>query len=329
MLKNPEARLEKARKKRNLSTLDLCSIEDLSLSDINLIFEIAKEFKAIGNKKYSLLKDCTIFNAFFENSTRTRASFELSGKKLGADVINISSKDTSVKKKETLLDTAETLNAMRPEAIIVRTSKSGIPYFLSQHVKASIINAGDGCNEHPTQVLLDVFTMLEHHKTLKDKKVTVIGDILHSRVFGSLGRLLPRLGAKVRVVCPETLKPRGLEKAFKCKHYTNIDKALKGSDVVYTLRIQEERGATGYISTLREYSKSFGVSSDRLKLAAKNAILMHPGPVMRDIDMHSALVNIDQSRILDQVENGLAIRSSVLWLYSRRSDNRKKENQLI
>lgn len=329
MLKNAESQLEKVRKKRNLSTLDLCSINDLSMKDIELILDIAKAFKAVGNKKYTLLKDCTIFNVFFENSTRTRASFELSGKKLGADVINIASKDTSVKKNETLLDTAETLNAMRPEVIIVRTSKAGIPYFLSKHVQASVINAGDGWNEHPTQTLLDLLTMLEHHKSLKGKKVTIVGDILHSRVFGSLARALPNFGAEVRVACPETLKPKGLEQSFQCKHYLDVNKAIEGADVVYALRIQEERGANGYISTLREYSKTFGISAERFNLAAKNAILMHPGPVMRDIDMHSALVTMDQSRILQQVENGLAIRSAIMWLYARRTDKKMKENQLI
>lgn len=324
-----EKQMEKIRKERNLSSLDLCSIDDLTDKDIKLIFDIAAEFKKIGNKKYSLLKDCTIFNAFFENSTRTRASFELSGKKLSADVINISSKDTAIKKKESLLDTAETLNAMRPEAIIIRTSKSGIPYFLSKHVKAAIINAGDGWHEHPTQALLDAMTILEHHKSLKGKVVTVVGDILHSRVFGSLGRLLPRLGAKVRVVCPETLKPKGLTDVFECAHYHDIEKAIKGADVVYALRIQEERGAAGYISTLREYSKCFGVSKSRFELANQNAILMHPGPVVRDIDVHSALVTIDQSKILSQVENGLAIRSAILWLYARRSDSKVKNQNLI
>ncbi len=329
MAKKAEAQLEKVRKKRNLSSLDLCSIHDLSGEDIKLIIEIANEFKKIGNKKYTLLKDCTIFNAFFEPSTRTRASFELSGKKLSADVINISLKDTAIKKKESLLDTAETLNAMRPEVIIIRTSKAGIPHFLSKHVHAAIINAGDGWNEHPTQALLDVMTMIQHHSNLKQKVVTIVGDILHSRVFGSLGRLLPRLGARVRVVCPETLKPKGLEKVFKCRHYHNIESALKGSDVVYTLRIQEERGANGFISTLREYSKAFGISKKRFDLSNPDAILMHPGPVIRDIDIHSALVAMDESRILDQVENGLAIRSAILWLYARRTDSKVKIQHLI
>lgn len=329
MLKNPEHRLETIRDKRDLSVFDICSIDDLNIKDIDLILRLAREFRQIGNKKYSLLKDVTVFNAFFEDSTRTRSSFELAGKKLGADVINISSKDTSIKKKESLLDTAETLNAMRPEVIVVRTSKAGIPYFLSKHVNASILNAGDGWHEHPSQALLDALTMLDHHKTLKNKTVTIIGDILHSRVFGSLVRILMKLGAEIRIAAPATLIPQDLEKTFSCTVYYDVEKALKGVDVVYALRVQEERGASGYISTIREYSKSFGVSAKRFALADKKAILMHPGPVMRDIEVHSALVTMDQSRILNQVENGLAVRSALLWLCAKRIDNRHKKIKLI
>lgn len=329
MSKEPEARLKDIRDGRNLSVFDVISIDDLDLKDIRLILDVAKEFKAIGNKKYNLLKDRTIFNAFFEDSTRTRSSFELAGKKMGADVINISSKDTSIKKKETLHDTAETLNAMRPEAIVIRTSRSGIPFFLSKHVNAAILNAGDGWHEHPSQALLDAMTMLEHHKDMKGKTVTIVGDILHSRVFGSLVRILNKLKAEVRVATPATFIPKGVEELFGVKTYYEVDKALKGADVVYALRVQEERGASGYIPTLREYSKNYGINARRLALADKNAILMHPGPVIRDIDVHSALVSIGQSRILDQVENGLAVRQALLWLTVDRTDGKWKTHKLI
>lgn len=329
MTKDPEARLKDLRNDRNLSVFDVVSIDNLSIKDIQLILDVAKEFKALGNTKYSLLKDRTIFNAFFEDSTRTRSSFELAGKKLGADVINISAKDTSLKKRETLHDTAETLNAMRPEAIVIRTSKSGIPFFLSKHVNAAILNAGDGWHEHPSQGLLDAMTMLEHHKDLKGKTVTIVGDILHSRVFGSLVRILNKLKAEVRVAAPATFIPKGVEELFGVKTYYEADTALKGADVVYALRVQEERGSGGFIPTLREYSKNYGINARRLALAHKNAILMHPGPVIRDIDVHSALVSMGQSRILNQVENGLAIRQALLWLTVARTDRNWKTHQLI
>ena len=329
MIKDPDARLKKVRNDRNLSVFDVISIDDLTIDDIHLVLDIAKEFKSIGNQKYTLLKNLTIFNTFFEDSTRTRASFELAGKKLSADVINISGKDTSVKKNETLHDTAETLNAMRPEAIVIRTSKSGIPHFLAKHVNAAVLNAGDGWHQHPSQPLLDAMTMLEHHKTLKGKTVTIVGDIFHSRVFGSLVRILKKLEANVRVAAPETLTPKGVEKVFGIKTYYEVEKALKGADVVYTLRVQEERGSGGFIPTLREYSKNYGITTKRFALADKNAILMHPGPVIRDIDIHSALVVMDKSRILDQVENGLAIRQALLWLCAVRTDGKWKTHQLI
>ena len=320
-----EKHLSKIRKDRNLSCFDLCSIDDLTDADIKLIFDLAKAFKEAGNVKYSHLKGATIFNAFFENSTRTRASFEIGGKKLGADTINITSGGTSVKKGETLHDTAQTLNAMRSEVIIVRSEYSGIPYFLSKHVSAAVINAGDGMHEHPTQGLIDGFTMVEHYGNIKGKTVLVVGDISHSRVAGSLIRIAPKLGAKVRVAAPRTFIRNGFEEAFSyIKVYHNIEKALQGTDIVVTLRVQEERGGGKGLPTLREFSKAFGISEARFAMANEGAILMDPGPVLRDILVHNALMTHSATKILDQVENGVAIRSALLWLFANRTDKKTK-----
>lgn len=326
MSREIESRLEKIRKKRDLSSFDLCSIDSLNLKDIELIFDLAREFKKIGNQKLDLLKNKTVFNAFFENSTRTRSSFELAGKTLGADVVNISGDSTSTKKGETMIDTCQTLDALNADAIVIRTADNGMPYIVSKHVSASIVNAGDGRHEHPSQGLLDGFTMQEHFKNLKGKNYLIIGDILHSRVFGSTARIIQKLGMNLRISAPETFIPKDIEKVFKgVKIYHDIEKALKDADVVHTLRVQTERGAQGYVPSLKEFSQAFGINKTRFELANKNAILMHPGPVIRNTELSSDMVAHPNSRILEQVNNGLAIRKAILWLTCVRMDKKKKQ----
>lgn len=321
-----EENIKKARKNRDLSVFDVVSINDLSLQDIELILDVAQAMKESKTTKLSFLKGITIVNAFYENSTRTRASFEMAGKHLGADTINISGGSSSTKKGESLIDTTATLSAYHTQIIIVRSEYSGIPAQLSKTVPSSIINAGDGWNEHPSQALLDVKTMLDHHQSLKGKIITIVGDVLHSRVFGSLARILQKLGASIRVACPYTFVPEKMEEVFGAQHFCTIEEALHNSDVVYALRVQEERGSKGFIPSLREYSKTFGITEKRLQLAKPNAILMHPGPVIRDIDVHSGLVNLHaQSHILNQVENGMAVRASLQWLLADRYDGKRKE----
>lgn len=317
-------RLREVRQDRDLSCFDLCSIDDLTDEDVQLIFDVAGKFKELGNIKFSLLKGKTIFNTFFENSTRTRASFELAGKKLGADTINVMSKGTSIGKGETLHDTAQTLAAMRADILIVRTEYAGIPQFLAKHVPSVILNAGDGMHEHPTQALLDLYTMIERKGDLKGKELLVVGDISHSRVFGSLARLALRMGLKLRVAAPRTFIRNGFDEAFGVPVYYNIEEALDGVDIVMALRVQEERGGGKGLPTLREFSKAFGITEKRFAMANDDAILMHPGPVMRDIEVHNALMTRDDTRILHQVENGLAIRTAIEWLTVDRLDGKEK-----
>lgn len=319
-------RLEKTRAKADLSVLDLHSIDPLTSDDIDLIFKTARLFREIKTEKLDLNRSKTMINVFLEPSTRTMASFDLSGKHLGMDTTNVSS-SSSVKKGESFLDTAETLDSYNPAIIVIRASESGVPAMFARHVRAAVINAGDGFHEHPTQALLDGLTMLDHFGStdLKGKTITIVGDIRHSRVFGSLARLVVKLGGSLRIAAPQTLIPAGAENFGLTVHY-NIEEALEGADVVYALRMQEERGAGGFIPTLREYSKLYGISRQRLDLANDNAILMHPGPVRREIDIHSALVALDKrSHILQQVENGMAVRKALLWLLATRHDGQTKE----
>jgi aspartate carbamoyltransferase catalytic subunit len=326
MSPTPEDDLISARANRDLSVFDVTSIDDLSFADIHLIFDIARRFRHYQTYKFPFNKGCSMVNAFFENSTRTLASFDLSAKNLSMDTSNVGS-SSSVKKGESYLDTAMTMDAYNLKVIVVRCQEAGVPEFLARHVKASIINAGDGWHEHPTQALLDALTILDHthSQDLNGKIVTIIGDILHSRVFGSLVRILKKLNATIRVAAPETFLPAHVEN-FGVTCFHSVEQALDGAHIVYALRVQEERGAAGFIPTLREYSKMFGISKARLNLADKNALLMHPGPVRRDIDVHSALVALDpQSAILTQVENGMAVRKSLLWLLSQRQDPRTKQ----
>lgn len=325
MTLTPEQELEKVRNGRDLSCFDLYSVEQLSVTDLGVIFEIARKFREYKTYKFNLSKGCTQINCFFENSTRTLASFDLAAKHLSMDTTSVWG-SSSVKKWESYLDTAMTLDAYNSKVIVIRSSQSGVAQMLSRHVNASVLNAGDGWHEHPTQGLLDVLTMLDHvwAENLSGKTVTIVGDILHSRVFGSLVRLLKKLDANVRVACPLTLQPEKVEN-FGIEMFTDVEKALKGADIVYALRMQEERGAKGFIPSLREYSKMYGISKRRLELANPWAILMHPGPVIRDIDIHSVLAAQDeQSRVLTQVENGLAIRKALIWLFTQRNDRKTK-----
>jgi len=318
-------KLTEARAGKDVSFLDLLSIDQLSFEDLELLFILARIFREGKTTKISLCKGRSQVNAFFESSTRTQSSFDLAAKNLSMDTTNVGS-TSATKKGESFLDTVETLSAYNVRTIIIRSAESGVPEMVSRHVGASIVNAGDGWHEHPTQALLDVLTMLDHFETsdLKGKVITIVGDITHSRVFGSLVRLLKKLDATVRISAPATLLPEGVEHFGVTVDY-DVEKALSGADVVYALRVQEERGAKGFIPTLREYSKSFGISERRLNLAKPDAILMHPGPVIRDIDVHSALVSRHpRSRILQQVENGFAIRKAVLWLLSERYDGKEK-----
>ncbi len=321
-----EKDLMDARGGRDLGFFDLHSIDQMSLDDIALVFDVARRFRHHRTHKFSFNQGCSLVNAFFENSTRTMSSFDLSGKHLSMDTNGVSA-SSSVKKGESYLDTAETLDAYNLKIIVIRCKESGVPEMIARHVRAGVINAGDGWHEHPTQGLLDALTMLDHFggKDLKGKTVTIVGDIMHSRVFGSLVRILKKLKADIRVAAPETFLPDQVEK-FGLKTFYSVEDALRGAHVVYALRVQEERGANGFIPSLREYSKMFGISRARLDLAHKDAILMHPGPVRRDVDVHSALVSMDeQSHILRQVENGMAVRKALLWLMCRRTDGREKE----
>lgn len=325
-----EEKLLKIRNNRDLSVFDIVSIDDLSLEDINLILEISKLMKESSTQKLSLLRGVTIVNAFYENSTRTRTSFEMAGKHLGADTINISGSSSSTKKGESLIDTTQTLSSYNAQAIIIRSQFSGIPYQLSKYVKSAIINAGDGWHEHPSQGLLDAKTILDHYGSFEGKIITVVGDVLHSRVFGSLVRIVKKLGGNVRVACPKTFVPENIEEVFGVKVFYSLEESLHNTDVIYALRVQEERGSTNFVPSLREYSKTFGINKKRLSVANKNAILMHAGPVIRDIDVHSELVTLsEKSRILDQVENGMAIRAAMQWLVSKRFDGKSKPYDLI
>lgn len=326
-----EEDLLKVRAGRDLSFFDLLSIDQVSLEDMTLLFDVARRFREYKTYKFSFNKGCSHVNAFFEPSTRTQASFDLAAKQLSMDTTNVGSASSSAKKGESFIDTVETLSAYNVRTIVIRCSQAGGPAFVAPHTPASIINAGDGWHEHPTQGLLDALTMLDEFGTddLRGKVVTIVGDIKHSRVFGSLVRILKKLGAAIRVAAPETFLPDFVEQ-FGIETHWSIEEALDGADVIYALRVQEERGAKGDIPTLREYSKTFGISAKRLALGKPGAIVMHPGPVMRDIDVHSALVaRHPQSRILHQVENGSAVRKALLWLLVDRLDGAQKSHTLL
>ena len=300
----------------SLSVNHLLGIKDLQRRDIDLIFETAENFKEVINrpiKKVPSLRDITIANLFFENSTRTKLSFELAEKRLSADIINFSSASSSVKKGETLIDTVNNILSMKVDMVVMRHPNPGAHYFLSQHVDATIINAGDGTHEHPTQALLDAFSMREKLGDLAGKKVVIVGDILHSRVALSNILCLQKLGAEVMVCGPTTLIPKYIESlGVKVEH--NLKKALNWCDVANILRIQLERQDIAYFPSLREYTMMYGVTMDILNSLKKEIIIMHPGPINRGVEISSEVADSEQSIILHQVENGVAVRMAVLYL---------------
>ena len=302
--------------KTQLSTNHILGIKYLSLQDIQLIFETAENFKEVINrpiKKVPSLRDITGANLFFENSTRTRISFELAEKRLSADIVNFSASSSSLKKGETLLDTVNNILSMKVDMVVMRHPAPGAARFLSNHINANIINAGDGTHEHPTQALLDAFSMRRAIGDLKGKKVAIFGDILHSRVALSNIFCLQKLGAEVKVCGPPTLIPKYLNKLNVGVEY-DVRKTLEWCDVANVLRIQLERQDIKYFPSLREYSRYFGINKALLDSLDSEVVIMHPGPINRGVEITSDVADSDQSIILQQVENGVAIRMAILYL---------------
>ena len=301
-----------------LKSKHLLGIKNLSIEEIELIFETAKMFKEVLSrpiKKVPSLRHLTIANIFFENSTRTKLSFELAEKRLSADIINFSSSVSSVNKGESLLDTINNILVMKVDMIVMRHPSAGAPHFISDKINASIINAGDGTHEHPTQALLDAFSIKEKLGTLKGKKIAIIGDILHSRVAISNIYSLKKLGAEIMICGPSTLIPKYMND-FGVIIENDINKALKWCDVANVLRIQLERQNINFFPSLREYSLYFGINKKLLDKINKDIIIMHPGPINRGIEINSDVADSKNSIILDQVENGVAIRMAVMYLLS-------------
>src|SRR3984893_4975001 len=298
-----------------LSTKHLLGIRDLHPSDIQLILDTATQFKEVLQrpiKKVPTLRDVTIVNLFYENSTRTRLSFELAEKRLSADVINFSASSSSVSKGETLLDTVNNILSMKVDMVVMRHSASGAPHFLARHIPAAIVNAGDGINEHPTQALLDAFSIREKTGSLEGKKIAILGDIMHSRVALSNIYLLKKMGAEVMVAGPPTLIPKYMQQAFDVHVEYNLKKALQWCDVANVLRIQLERQNQVLFSSLREYNLAYGVKKAMLDDLGKEIVIMHPGPINRGVEIDSDVADSKQSIILQQVENGVAVRMAVL-----------------
>jgi len=306
-----------------LTTKHLLGIKDLNTEDIQLILSTATQFKEVLQrpvKKVPTLRDVTIVNLFYENSTRTRISFELAEKRLSADVVNFTVSNSSAAKGETLLDTVNNILSMKVDMVVMRHSASGAPHYLAKHIDAAIINAGDGINEHPTQALLDAFSMQEKMGKLAGLKVAIIGDIMHSRVALSNIYLLKKMGAEVMVSGPPTLIPTFLKEAMDIQIEYNIDKALAWCDVANVLRIQLERQNQPLFSSLREYNLAYGITMNRLNKLNKEILIMHPGPINRGVEMDSDVANSSHSIILDQVENGVAVRMACLYLLTGRSN---------
>ena len=297
----------------------ILGIEQMSKEDIETILDTADAFKEINSrdiKKVPTLRGKTIINAFFEASTRTRLSFEIAGKRLSADTVNISGSTSSVVKGETLEDTARNIEAMAPDIIVIRHGHSGAPHYLAERVGCSIVNAGDGAHEHPSQALLDVMTMREHKGRIEGLEVAIIGDITHSRVVRSNIYCLSKMGAKVRLCGPGTMLPPGIEKLGNVKVYTDMQDAIKDVDVIMMLRIQMERQSNIMLPSLREYARFYGLNPTNVKLAKSDAIVMHPGPMNRGVEISSVVADGVQNVILDQVENGVAVRMALLYLVS-------------
>jgi aspartate carbamoyltransferase catalytic subunit len=301
-----------------MTTRHLLGIDGLTRDAALQLLDTAQAFWEMNRrpvKKVPTLRGKTVINLFFENSTRTRTSFELAGKRLSADVVNISASTSSTKKGETLRDTVATLDAMAPDVVVIRHSASGAPHFVAKRTRASVINAGDGLHEHPTQALLDAFTIRHHKRSFEGLKVLICGDITHSRVARSNILLLNLLGAQVRVVGPRTLLPREVG-SLGVEVFHDLAAALESVDVVMTLRIQQERLVGALIPNTREYSRTFGIDAQRLGRAAKGAIVMHPGPLNRGVEISDEVADGPQSVVLDQVEAGVAVRMAVLYAYA-------------
>lgn len=294
----------------------LLGIEHLSPDDVELVLDTAEAFFEVSRRpirKVPTLRGKTIINLFYEASTRTRTSFELAGKRLSADVVNMSASTSSTKKGESLLDTCKTLDAMRPDVVVIRHGASGAPHYVADKVGCAVVNAGDGMHEHPTQALLDAFTMRRAKGRLTGLKIAICGDIAHSRVARSNALLLNMFGNEVRVVGPRTLLPRYIE-GMGVKVFDRLQDAIEGVDVIMLLRIQRERGKGALLPSLREYSRTFGVSSRHLDLAAPDAIVMHPGPMNRGVEIDPVVADGGRSVVLDQVEAGVAVRMAVLYM---------------
>lgn len=308
-----------AKSSKTVQHKHLLGIDGLSKAEAMQFLDLARrhiEKNRQSDKKDATLKGRTLINLFFENSTRTRTSFELAGKRLGMDVINMSVATSSAKKGETLIDTAMTLNAMHPDVIAVRHPESGAPHLLAKKVNCSVINAGDGCHEHPTQALLDALAILQHRGKIEGLTVAICGDILHSRVARSNIKLLRLLGANVRMIAPRTLTPAAPE-SFGVEIFHDMRKGLEGCDIIMMLRLQMERMESNFIPSVREYFHYFGLDKEKLKYAKSDALVMHPGPINRGVEIDTELADdIDRSIILDQVEMGVAIRQAVLEVLS-------------
>lgn len=295
----------------------LLGMRDLSADQIHHILDAAVGMKEVSRrqiKKVPSLRGRTVLNVFYEASTRTRMSFELAAKRLSADSSNIQSSGSSASKGETLADTCEVLDAMQLDAVVIRHQASGAPHYLADRIKARIINAGDGQHEHPSQALLDLFTMKERFGKLDGLEVTIVGDILHSRVARSNLIGLKTVGAKVRVFAPKTLLPRGLAEEYGCTVCDTLDEALEGTKVLMGLRLQQERMVSGLLPSLEEYAREFGINAKRLQKIHPDGILMHPGPVNRGVELSGDVMDGERSVILDQVENGVAVRMAILYL---------------
>ena len=304
---------------KQLSVEHLLGIKYLNKNDIDLIFETANHFKEVINrpiKKVPSLRDITIANLFFENSTRTKLSFELAEKMLSSDIINFSASQSSVKKGETLIDTVNNILAMKVDIVVMRHPNVGAGVFLSKHVDAKIINAGDGTHEHPTQALLDSYSIKEKLGSIKGKKIVIVGDVLHSRVALSNIFALKLQGAEVKVCGPTTLIPKHIE-SLGVKVETNIQKALEWCDVANVLRVQHERMDVKYFPSTREYTQLFGINNEILDNLGKKITIMHPGPINRGVEITSEVADSDQSIILNQVENGVAVRMAVIYLLAQ------------
>jgi aspartate carbamoyltransferase catalytic subunit len=306
-----------------LKSKDLLGLKDLTAEEIEHILQTAKTMKYVltsNNKKTPHLQGKSIITLFYENSTRTRLSFELASKYMSASAANISASGSSVSKGETLIDTAKTIDMMGTDVIIIRHSMSGAPHLIARHVNSSVINAGDGMNEHPTQALLDMFTIVEKKGSLKGLKIAILGDVYHSRVARSNIWGMVKMGAEVSIAGPSTLIPPGIEKTG-VKVYNTIQEALIDADVVMGLRIQLERQKKALFPTPREYSRFFGLDEKRLRFAREDALVLHPGPVNRGLELSTSVIDGDQSLINEQVTNGVAVRMALLYLLTRRGNS--------